>query len=81
MIVGVAGLLALLLTAELWLLIAAAQLLGSPDELPALLRARLGEVDPSRPLGLLLGGGLALLAALNAGLIGVGVGLVQVLPR
>ncbi|MBL8616471.1 MAG: hypothetical protein JNM72_12745 [Deltaproteobacteria bacterium] len=81
MILGVAGLLALLLTAELWLLLAAARLLEAPELLPAPLVARLGAVEAPRPLSLWLGGGLALLAALNAALIGVGVGLVQVLPR
>ena len=81
MILGVAALLALLLTAELWLLLAAARLLGAPERVPAPVAARLGPVEAPRPLGLLLGGGVALLAALNAALIGVGVGLVQVLPR
>lgn len=81
MILGVAALLALLLTAELWLLLAAARLLGAPELLPAPVAARLGPVEAPRSLGLLLGGGVALLAALNAALIGVGVGLVQVLPR
>lgn len=81
MILGVAGLLSLLLTAELWLLLAAARLLGTPTRLPDAVRARLGAVEAPGPLCLWLGGGLALLATLNAALIGVGVGLVQVLPR
>ncbi len=81
MILGIAALLAVLLTAELWLVVAAARLLGVPDTLPAALAARLGPPEEARPLSLALGGGLAVLAALNAALIGVGVGVVQVLPR
>ncbi len=81
MILGIAALLAVLLTAELWLVVAAARLLGVPDTLPTALAARLGQPEEARPLSLALGGGLAVLAALNAALIGVGVGVVQVLPR
>ena len=81
MILGIAALLAVLLTAELWLVVAAARLLCVPDTLPTALAARLGQPAEARPLSLALGGGLAVLAALNAALIGVGVGVVQVLPR
>jgi hypothetical protein len=46
LILGIAALLAVLLTAELWLVVAAARLLGAPDALPTALQSCMSSGDP-----------------------------------
>lgn len=81
MILALAGLLAVGLTAELWLVLLAGRLLTLPDAPPAGLCRALGvealSATATRRVGLAVG----LVAALIAAGLGAGVGLLRVLPR